>query len=212
MRILVITAVEAERDAALPGGSPVNGPPYPTLVSGDCFVAAVGAVGPVAAAVAASRMLTALDPVDLIVSAGLGGGFSGRAEIGDLVVANASVLADLGAATDDGFLDVATMGFAGGSPLVPISPDLVDGAINGTILTFSTMTGTEELAQARAEAFPGAVAEAMEGYGVAWAAVEHGVLWAEMRAISNRIGRRDRSTWDIPAALGALQRGVKALQ
>jgi futalosine hydrolase len=83
--------------------------------------------------------------------------------------------------------------------------------VTGQILTFSTMTGTEQLAAVRSSAHPAAVAEAMEGYGVAWAAVQHGVPWAELRAISNRIGRRDRSTWNIPAAFASLARGIEAL-
>jgi futalosine hydrolase len=49
----------------------------------------------------------------------------------------------------------------------------------------------------------------MEGYGVAWAATEEGVPWAEVRAISNLIGRRDRSAWDIPAAFAALGKAIE---
>jgi futalosine hydrolase len=70
------------------------------------------------------------------------------------------------------------------------------------------MTGTDAGAAELAAAHPSAAAEAMEGYGVAWAATECGVPWAEIRAISNLIGRRDRSTWNIPAAFAALGRAI----
>src|SRR4051812_9710937 len=130
MRVLLITAVEAELSAALPGATPVAGLPYRAVSLGPCIGAAVGAVGPVAAAVHTSRLLGAVE-VDLVVSAGLGGGFSGRSNIGDLVLASWVRYADLGAATDDGFLPAEDMGFAGGSALVPVSLPDIPGAVTG---------------------------------------------------------------------------------
>ncbi|MEP7179809.1 MAG: hypothetical protein ABI775_12015, partial [Pseudonocardiales bacterium] len=59
--------------------------------------------------------------------------------------------------------------------------------------------------------FPDAVAEAMEGAGAAAAATLHGVPFAEVRAISNPVGPRDRDAWRIPEALSALGRGVAAI-
>jgi futalosine hydrolase len=44
----------------------------------------------------------------------------------------------------------------------------------------------------------------MEGFGVATAAAAAGVPFAELRTISNSIGRRDRSAWRIGSALAAL--------
>jgi futalosine hydrolase len=225
MRVLVITAVGAERDAALrqlPGAHPVAGLPYDTVRAGEVIVAA-GGVGPVAVAVATSRLLSALartgQAVELVVSAGIAGGFRGRADVGDLVVPRLSAFADLGAGTEQGFLDLGGLGLDGGAPLA--SPALADVCeilaaaglhpLVGTVLTLATMTGTEPRATELAEAYPNALAEAMEGYGVAWAAAEHGLPWAEIRAISNVIGRRDRSTWDVPAAFVTLGAAVAAL-
>ncbi|WP_461031047.1 phosphorylase family protein, partial [Streptomyces sparsus] len=51
---------------------------------------------------------------------------------------------------------------------------------------------------------PGAVAEAMEGFGVAQAAAAQGVPVLEVRAVSNAVGPRDRAAWRIPDALDAL--------
>ena len=51
----------------------------------------------------------------------------------------------------------------------------------------------------------------MEGYGVACAAATAGVPFAEIRAISNSIGPRDRSTWRIGDALDALTRAAPRL-
>ncbi|MDG4862637.1 futalosine hydrolase, partial [Streptomyces sp. T-3] len=51
---------------------------------------------------------------------------------------------------------------------------------------------------------PGALAEAMEGFGVAEAAAVHGLPVLEIRAISNPVGPRDRAAWRIGDALAAL--------
>jgi len=218
--VLVVTAVDAERDAAVRRLGPVTELPhlpYGAVAAGN-VIAAAGGVGPIAAAVAVTRLLAALDhPVESVVSAGIAGGFAGRAGIGDVVVARNVVFADLGAATDDGFLDLGGLGLAGGAPLTSPGADAVIAALDGLnplvgdVLTLATMTGTDSRASDLAAAHPDAVAEAMEGYGVAWAAVEHGVPWVEVRAISNLIGRRDRSAWNIPAAFEALASAVAAL-
>jgi futalosine hydrolase len=197
--------------------------PYQALLAGDVVIAA-GGVGPIAAAVATSRLLAAFEragqPVELVVSAGLAGGFAGRAAIGDVVVADTVAFADLGASTDDGFLDLTGLGLSGGAPLPSPHAGRVRSALaaaglpvrTGTVLTLATMTGTDARGVQLANAHPDAVAEAMEGYGVAWAAVEHGLPWVEVRAVSNLIGRRDRSAWDIPAAFESLGAAVAVLR
>ncbi|MFG1920704.1 futalosine hydrolase [Cryptosporangium sp. NPDC048952] len=199
MRVLFVTAVQAELDAAGVTGL-------------------VGGVGPVAAAVSTARAL-AVEKYDLVVSTGLAGGFSDRAPIGSVVVASTTRWADLGAATDEGFLDLSGLGLAGGDVLPSTGGRAVTDALSaagvpaltGEILTLSTMTGTDRRGSELAAVHPSAVAEAMEGYGVAWAARAAGVRWAELRAVSNVIGRRDRSAWNIPAAFEALRRAVGAL-
>ncbi len=44
----------------------------------------------------------------------------------------------------------------------------------------------------------------MEGFGVAEAAVLHGLPVLEVRAVSNPVGPRDRAAWRIGDALAAL--------
>jgi futalosine hydrolase len=163
----------------------------------------------VAAGVSTTRALFSHE-FDLVISAGIAGGFAGRCAIGDVVIGSSARWADLGAATDTGFLDLAGLGLEGGEPLVAAPVPALD-ALTGEILTLATMTGTDARAAELAAAHPEALAEAMEGYGVAWAAAAAGVAWVEVRAISNLIGRRDRSTWNIPVAFASLRRAVAAL-
>ncbi|MFH8339897.1 futalosine hydrolase [Streptomyces sp. AM6-12] len=169
-------------------------------------------VGPARAAAATAAALTAAalagTPYDLVVSAGIGGGFVPDAPLGSLVVADAITVADLGAETPDGFLPVTELGFGTVTHRPPES--LVravaeaTGARNGTVLTVSTVTGTAARAAALRARHPRALAEGMEGFGVAEAADAQGVPVLEIRAISNPVGPRDRAAWRIGDALAAL--------
>jgi futalosine hydrolase len=205
-RLLVATAVEAEADAIRAAGAPLD-------------AAAVG-VGPAAAAAGAARLLALAEaagrPYRGVVSAGIGGGFADRAAIGATVLATRSVAAGLGAETPDGFLALDDLGFGTASgpadagllaELTKVLPD----AITGSVLTVTAATGTAETAARLAADYPDAVAEGMEGYGVACAAAGAGLPFAELRTISNAIGPRDRATWRIPQALAALTAAATAL-
>lgn len=131
---------------------------------------------------------------------------------GDIAVAAAIVFADLGAESPDGFLPVSELGFGTERYDVEakLAVELADrtGGHLGTVLTVATVTGTAARASALADRFPDAVAEAMEGAGVAAAAARHGVPFGEIRAVSNPVGPRDRSAWQLPAAMAALGRAI----
>ena len=188
--ILVVTAVEAEADAVrrgVPAGSPVEVHP-------------VG-VGPAAAA-AGTAFLLARGGVAAVVSAGIAGGFVGRIAVGAIAVASRSVAADLGADGPDGFVPLDELGF--GATSLPATALALPGAVTGAILTVSTVTGTAARAEALAARYPDAVAEGMEGFGVATACAPAGVPFTEVRTVSNPVGPRDRAAWRIREALDAL--------
>jgi futalosine hydrolase len=213
--LLVITAVPAERDAivaALPDGPSPGG--AGTLAAARSAVRVlVGGVGPAAAAAATATALAAA-PCELVLSAGIGGGFAPLG-IGDVAVASSIVFADLGAETATGFTPLSALGF--GADRYDVDPQLAvqladaTGGHLGTVLTVATVTGTAATAAGLLARCPDAVAEAMEGAGVAAAAALHGVPVGEIRAVSNLVGPRDREAWDLPAALAALGRAVAAV-
>jgi len=213
VRVLVVTAVPVERDAVTRafGGTPeVLAVPGAELHRSGAFDVLAGGAGPAAAAAAAAFALASSTshPYGLVISAGIGGGFAPAAPLGSLVVASDIVAADLGAETPDGFLPVTALGF-GRDRFVP-PPALVrevaaaTGAAPGPVLTVSTVTGTAARTAALLAAHPGALAEAMEGFGVAEAAERAGVPVLELRAVSNTVGPRDRDAWRIGDALAAL--------
>ncbi|MFD9032928.1 futalosine hydrolase [Streptomyces sp. NPDC059567] len=159
-------------------------------------------------------------PYDLVVSAGIAGGFQPLAPLGSVVVSDAIVSADLGAQTPDGYLTVEELGFGrsshavGGTLTRRISAALAQGARPHTVapvLTVSTVTGTAERADELARRHPRAAAEAMEGFGVAEAAAAYGLPVVEIRAVSNAVGPRDRAAWRIGEALDSLRHTFQLL-
>lgn len=179
-------------------------------LTGDRITVLAVGVGPAAAAAATATAL-AHASYDLVVSAGIGGGFQPEAPVGSLVVADEITVADLGAETADGFLPVTDLGFGAITHRPPAALvralATATGARVGTVLTVSTVTGTAARAAELRARHPRALAEAMEGFGVAEAAVAHGVPVLELRAVSNPVGPRDRAAWRIGDALAALTEG-----
>ncbi|WP_423805272.1 futalosine hydrolase [Paenibacillus illinoisensis] len=241
-RVLIVTAVDAEKDAVLRGLGDQAAEMFDVIAGGVGPAAvAASAAAKLAFAAAAGRKVLAQDSTapagsdaaqasaastgplagagltpayTLVISAGIGGGFPGRADVGSLVVADAMVAADLGSQTPDGFLSVDELGF--GSSRVAADAELAarlrhelqragHAVSGGTAVTVSTATGTAETAAELLRRVPDATAEGMEGFGVATAAKQFGVPALELRAISNAVGPRDRDAWRIKDALDALQ-------
>jgi futalosine hydrolase len=208
-RILIMTSVEAEHDAILRG------------IGKDSRIdVKLAGVGPISAGIQTAKALTA-DEYDLVINMGIAGGFTDKAEVGSLVIANEIVSADLGAESPEGFITLDELGF-GAPTRVKTDSDLVQILLksikaasipvqDGNILTLSTVTGTAATTSKLQQREPGALAEAMEGYGVAMAAQEFGLPVLEIRSISNSIGPRDRSAWRIKDALVTLESASKVI-
>ncbi|CAM3187863.1 futalosine hydrolase [Paenibacillus taichungensis] len=250
-RVLIVTAVDAEKEAVLRGlGDQAAhfdviaagvGPASAAAGTAAALAFASAAAGANAlaqgsaapsepdaaqASAASSRpgplAGTGLTPAyTLVVSAGIGGGFPGRADVGSLVVADVMIAADLGSQTPDGFLSVDELGF--GSSRVAADAVLAArlrhelqraglAVSGGTAVTVSTATGTAETAAELLRRVPDAAAEGMEGFGVATAAQQFGIPALELRAISNAVGPRDRDAWRIKDALDALQAASSILR
>ncbi len=208
-RVLVMTAVEAEREAVLRGLGAAG-------CAADVFVE-TGGVGVAATAAATARLLAlAEDGFDALLSAGIAGGVTGRVAVGGTVVATSSIAADLGADSPDGFVSLDRLGF--GRARLDTDPRLLAAAtsalphaVAGPVLTVSTVTGTEAGVREVLARHPDAVAEAMEGFGVATAAAQVGLPFGEVRTISNPVGPRDRAAWRIGDALDGLSEAFASL-
>jgi futalosine hydrolase len=208
VRLLAVVATRQEQGALLRdlAPSPAELGPYRAArcAGGDVLVSGIGP----AAAAAATATALALGSYDACLSLGICGAFRGTADIGGTVVSTHLVAGDLGADAPAGFLGLGALGWdeeeveVDASLLAELLKRL-DEPVTGPVLTVSTVTGTRARADELA-ARHGAVAEAMEGWGVWEAARRHGVPVAEVRTVSNLIGDRDPSAWDISTAFGAL--------
>lgn len=183
----------------------------------------VSGVGPVAAALTTAQAIAGQRP-RLAVSAGIAGALAPSGlQPGDLAVSSRMVQADYGAELGGEFLDLAALGLqVGALPGTAAYGDFAAapgtdrlarqlGAGYGPMLTLNTVTGTQERAERLLRRFPDALTEGMEGAGVAHAAALAGVPALELRGVSNFVGPRDRSAWQIPQALAAARHGLETL-
>lgn len=193
----------------------------------------VTGVGKAAAAGAVARALQPQRHTQ-VLSLGIGGSLPAAFEtpglyeplpIGAVVLGEASVYADEGVCTPDGFVDLAEMGFpigdaGGGEPWLPMGVRGDAGLLGtlgpvadaaGAIATVSSCSGTDSAAR-EIGLRTGAVVEAMEGAAVGHAVARIAriegvaVRFAEVRVVSNSTGDRASQVWDMRAALERLER------
>ncbi|MFC4335137.1 futalosine hydrolase [Salininema proteolyticum] len=199
MPTLIVCAVDAEAEAVRAG-----------LADPGRFSVMTSGVGPAAAAASTATAL-ARGEYDAVVNAGVCGAFQGRADIGDTLIAVRTAAADLGVDLADQFQPLDELGF--GSMTVDCDPSLTEGVegYRGDILTLTSITGTADKGLLLTNRFPAALGEAMEGFGVATAARQAGLPFAEVRTVSNFVGDRDVAGWDWKGAFGALTEAVSRL-
>jgi futalosine hydrolase len=224
LRILVTTAVDAER-RVIPSG-------------GEVLVIA-GGIGRANAAAATTEMLIREGPFAAVICAGIAGALPLRdvagagctdpppteaslevtqLEPGTIVLASECVYVEEGLITPEGFQDMRGLGFPLGDfagNRVPVDAGLLahcearlgaPGAPRcrvGPVATVATCSGRDEAAREVARR-TGALAESMEGAAVVHAARRLGVPAIELRSISNTTGDRSRQRWEIAIALEAL--------
>jgi futalosine hydrolase len=219
-RLVVVCAVDAEADAVVAGlATPIrvslSGVPARRCEHDGVTVDVVtAAVGPAAAAAVTAAALAGGDHHGAI-SMGIAGAFvDAGAGVCDLVVADRIVYADLGVQTDEGFLPIDSLGFGDATHSSEPPPTVVGELAAraraagittciGPVLTLTTFTGTDARALELRDRH-GAVAEAMEGAGLATACALTGAVALELRTMSNLVGSRDRNAWDLPGSLLAL--------
>ncbi len=180
--------------------TPLEAKCLPALPNSRVVVSGIGAVN-----AALSTQAALLEhPADLVLSVGIAGAYpnSGLA-LTDCLVSSQMVYAGFGVQNG---LQVKALTF-------PIAPNIFQvlpvwqeakafaeaaGLPYGTIATLETVTTDMARAEAIEQQFQ-AQAEAMEGAGVAQAALRLAVPAFELRGISNMVG--DRKNWQLQAAL-----------
>lgn len=168
-------------------------------------------VGMVATAVWATRAL-AIGGYDLALNLGVCGSFNPAFTPGTAVHVTSEQLPELGAEDGEAFLPLQDLGLLDpdafpytGGRLVNDAPPALPGLAElptGAGITVNTVHGSD----ATITAVMGRCApdvESMEGAAFMYACLVAGVPFAQVRAVSNRVERRNREAWDLA---GAVQR------
>jgi futalosine hydrolase len=170
--------------------------------------------GPVVAAARTAQLIAEHRP-DSVLLVGIAGRISDRLTIGEAYAFERVACHGVGASSGEAFVPAEALGW----PQWPGDPvgveagigDVIDcGAAGaaassaaGLLVTACAASASEADVADRLRLFPAALAEDMEGYGVALACRLAGVPLRIVRGISNTAGDRDKRQWRITDALEA---------
>ncbi len=167
------------------------------------WTVAVCGFGPIIAAAQTVKLIERVQP-ELVVLAGIAGAIDDRLEIATAHEFSSVVCHGVGVGSGDRYRPLEIP-----SELTSTSPS--DGASTGPLplacsgglqlLTCCAASDSPQEIAMKAQQFPEAVAEDMEGYGVAVACALHETPLRIVRGMSNQAGHRDKSQWQVDAAL-----------
>jgi futalosine hydrolase len=205
VRILVVAATDGEI-------APIVARMYSTPTDDTCVDTythgahevdvLITGVGMVATAAWCSRALTQTT-YDLALNLGVCGSFDEFLDPGTVVHVVSDRLAELGAEDGDRFLTLEDLELPGESAFVNLDPPSNPGleelpAVTG--ITVNTVHGSERSIAAVTERFNAQV-ESMEGAAFMSACLIHKVPFAQVRAVSNVVERRNRESWKMADAI-----------
>lgn len=182
--------------------------------------------GPVAAAARTMQLIAMHQPTHVIL-VGIAGSLRPELEVGAARSFRQVRCDGIGAGTGAGHKSASEIGWKHWAPadagreepqvaigdVISLTPSKADASdLGGELLTVCAASANESDVAMRVERYPNAVAEDMEGFGVAVACFFAAVPLEIIRGISNRAGDRDPSNWNIDGALHtAGQLTLKAL-
>jgi futalosine hydrolase len=213
MHVLIVSATPLEIAPIVAQlGRPLARSPRVTAYrrSGHDVDVLLTGVGMVATASWCSRTL-ARTPYDLALNFGVCGSFDRALEPGRVVHVVADRIAELGAEDGDAFLTIEQLNLVGedaftGGQLVNVAPP--DNAALSRLLavggiTVNTVHGNERSIAAVVRRFAPQV-ESMEGAAFMHACLIHTLAFAQVRAVSNVVEKRNRDAWRMADAIGSL--------
>ncbi len=157
-------------------------------------------------------------PYNLVINIGIAGSFDmDNFPLGAASIIEKEYFGDLGFETMFGFqtlfqydlLDADSFPYNGGALVLknmehPYN-QLLDIAPKASAITVQTVTGDPNKVEAMYKKFNPQI-ESMEGAAFYYVCLSEKVNFFELRTVSNRVGERDKSKWNIPLALDTLTR------
>lgn len=174
-------------------------------------------IGSVATAWSLMRHIGRRRP-DIIIQAGIAGCFSGKRP-GEVMVIREEILADLGVWEENRFKTLFDLNlkdkdefpFSNGLLINPYEKLLALPALEQvrSITVNEITTDKTRIGWYQQNIDP--VVESMEGGGLHYIGLQENIAFLQLRSVSNHIGERDKTKWDIRAAIGRLNDRLIAL-
>ena len=215
MRLLIVAATETE---ILPLVSALQrtsdrGPRTTSYThAGHDIVVLTTDVGMVATAAWCSRALST-ETFDLALNFGVCGSFDRTLEPGRVVHVVSDRLAELGAEDGEAFVSIDELQLPVAHEFMNANPPPIDALSRlpaVSAITVNTVHGSERSIAAVVDRLAPQV-ESMEGAAFMFACQIHGVPFAQVRAVSNIVERRNRRGWKIMEAIASLNDAALAI-
>lgn len=210
MKILVTAATEAEIALSIKHIASLAKEVQPLvfeLGAHEIHFAATG-VGMVASAYNLTRLL-AKNSYDFAIQGGIAGSFNRDIPTGEVLLVRSDRFARLGAEDGEGFIDIFDMGL-----IAPDVPPFTNKALDNPIhkehynislpeanaLTVHTVTGSDATTQNLLQQY-NCDLESMEGAVFHYICLSENIPFAQIRAVSNYVERRNRAAWQMDEAV-----------
>ena len=151
---------------------------------------------------------------DLVLNVGIAGSFHRETKIGEVLAVKQELFSDLGVESEEGFHSVFELDlmksndhpFEQGRLNAPSQDSRVHtlSQLKQVVgITVNTITGRKETVESLISACHPDI-ETMEGAAVFYVCLMENIPFAGIRAISNYVGEREKSQWNIPLATSNL--------
>jgi len=147
---------------------------------------------------------------DVAINLGLAGSFDAALNIGQTVHVVSDQISELGAEDGESFLSLIDMDLIEDEDYninhgemnntIQIQSPIIESLEQVKSITVNTTHGDDSSIQKITERFNPQV-ESMEGASFFYACLFEGITCAQIRAISNKVERRNKDNWDIPIAV-----------
>jgi futalosine hydrolase len=168
-------------------------------------------VGAILTTFSIERYISSFSP-DLLIQIGIAGAYSDELKVGSAVAVLEEYMSDLGVFEKDGYKDIFDMGLIGKNDF-PFQNSALKNP-NESILSKSSLPmvvgmGVNEISTSpsKIKLFKekyGADIESMEGNAFHYVCLMNKIPFIQLRGISNKVGERDKSLWEIQKSLTAV--------